>query len=532
MASKKLFGSAAPRKPLAPVADTVNHAGGLAYSLADEAALAQMAATGTFADTFYASGEDQLEKITELANKVSVELLAKVAVYSRENAFMKDSSALLLSVLFARDVELFKKVFNRVVDNGKMLRNFAQIVRSGKAGRKSFGTAGKRAIQNWLNARSDVQLFNDSIGNDPSLADVIKMVHPRGNTPSREAFYAYLLGKEYKNASKEGKESAQLPQIVRDYEAFKLGKKDQRVIPERVNFQMLTALDLSDKEWSKAAEGMGWQATRMNLNTMQRHSVFSDDAIVKKVAAKLASEKDIMAVKAFPYQLLTAFLNADAEVPSRVKNALQDAMEIATKNVPKLKGKVVVAVDSSGSMNSSVTGYRKGATSVVTCNQVASLMAASLMRVCEDTTVMRFDTSAEILNLNARDSVMTNAAKINRSGGGTTVSAPLALMNQKGIKAETVILISDNESWADHSWGNGATALMNEWVAFKKKNPNAKLVLIDITPNTTSQASSRKDILKVGGFSDTVFEVVAAFAENTNNSSEFWLDKINAMVTL
>ena len=32
-----------------------------------------------------------------------------------------------------------KAVFPRVIDNGKMLRNFVQVVRSGTVGRKSFG---------------------------------------------------------------------------------------------------------------------------------------------------------------------------------------------------------------------------------------------------------------------------------------------------------------------------------------------------------------------------------------------------------
>ena len=38
-----------------------------------------------------------------------------------------------------------------------------------------------------------------------------------------------------------------------------------------------------------------------------------------------------------------------------------------------------------------------------------------------------------------------------------------------------------------------------------------KLVCVDIQPYTTSQAPERSDILNVGGFSDAVFKVVAAF---------------------
>ena len=37
------------------------------------------------------------------------------------------------------------------------------------------------------------------------------------------------------------------------------------------------------------------------------------------------------------------------------------------------------------------------------------------------------------------------------------------------------------------------------------------LVCIDLQPYTTTQAPERSDILNVGGFSDAVFSVVAAF---------------------
>ena len=49
-------------------------------------------------------------------------------------------------------------------------------------------------------------------------------------------------------------------------------------------------------------------------------------------------------------------------MPREVREALQDAMEIAIANVPAIDGKVYVCPDVSGSMHSPVTGHRKGAT--------------------------------------------------------------------------------------------------------------------------------------------------------------------------
>ena len=70
-------------------------------------------------------------------------------------------------------------MFGRVVDNGKMLRNFVQIVRSGATGRKSLGSRPKKLVQHWLLSASEAQLLQAAVGNSPSLADVVKMVHPK-----------------------------------------------------------------------------------------------------------------------------------------------------------------------------------------------------------------------------------------------------------------------------------------------------------------------------------------------------------------
>ena len=56
---------------------------------------------------------------------------------------------------------------------------------------------------------------------------------------------------------------------------------------------------------------------------------------------------------------------------------------------------------------------------------------------------------------------------------------------------------------------------MREWNKLKARNPQAKLVCLDIVPNTTAQAVNRDDILNIGGFSDQVFEIIDQFANGT-----------------
>lgn len=211
MANKSIFKSLIGR--VLPRADTRNEAGGRAYEFSPEHTLAQYAATGCTNNTYYVSAEAQVETVLALANAADPLFVAKVAVYARERGAMKDMPALLCAVLAARDGAVLERIFGRVIDSGKMLRNFVQIVRSGVTGRKSLGSRPKRLVRRWLEARTDEEVFFATIGNDPSLADILKMVHPKPASKSREALYGYILGRPH--------DAESLPRVVKDFEAFK-----------------------------------------------------------------------------------------------------------------------------------------------------------------------------------------------------------------------------------------------------------------------------------------------------------------------
>ena len=513
MANRNLFQFV--RGAFTPRTTATNDAGAPAYDRTAKAALAQFAATGCLNATFYATEETQLDRVLELAKQVDVDFLAQTALYARRRGLMKDMPALLCAVLATRDLDRLIEIFPQVIDNGRMLRNFVQILRSGVTGRKSLGSAPKRLVRQWLERANDRQLLEASIGNAPSLADIVKMVHPRPANASREAFYAWLVGKPWNSEA--------LSETLRAFEAWKLDRSgDVPAVP----FQMLTALGLGQKEWSAIAANASWQTTRMNLNTFLRHGVFEDRDLVNRIAKRLADPDAVRRSRVFPYQLLVAYLNAETAVPSRVREALQDALEVSLDNVPSLEARMVVCPDVSGSMQSPVTGYRKGASSKVRCVDVAGLIAAAFLRKNRDARVIPFEINVVPLDLNARDTVMTNATKLaNVGGGGTNCSAPLALLNREKAKADLVVYVSDNESWVDAQRGTRGTAMLEEWNLFRQRNPKARLICIDLVPNLTVQAPDRTDILNIGGFSDTVFDLIGSFASG-DYGAQFWISEI------
>jgi 60 kDa SS-A/Ro ribonucleoprotein len=521
MANKTLFASL--RDALIPQTDTVNSESAPAYALAPKQALAQYAATGCFGRTFYATAHEQLTRVLELCDRVDAEFIARVAIYSRTQSFMKDMPALLCAWLSMRDARLHEAVFARVIDNTRMLRTYIQILRSGVVGRKSLGTAPKRLVREWLASRDENVLFSSSAGQSPSLADIVKMVHPKPSSPKREAFYGYMLGRSH--------DANALPKLVMQFEQFKAGQDLD--VPD-LPFTLLSALPLSRTDWVSIAKNASWQTTRMNLNTFARHGVFEEHGLADLIAARLRDAGEIQRARVFPYQLLTAYQNCDAAVPAEVRDALQDAMELAIANVPSIEGRVVVCPDVSGSMSSPVTGQRAGSTTSMRCIDVAALVAASVLRKNQAATVLPFQQAVVPVDLNSRDSVMTNAGLLaSIGGGGTNCSAPVRLLNERKAKADLVIFVSDNESWVDYmepgqGRGRGA-ALLAEWSEFRRRNPNARLVCLDVQPNETTQAAERADILNIGGFSDQVFEVISAFSSG-QLEADHWIARIEAVV--
>ncbi len=516
MANKSVFASLKGR--LLPVASAKNLAGVPAYTYSDAHALAQLAMTGTFGQTFYQDPMRELTRTLELAQKVDPSFLAKAAVYTRAEGHMKDMPAVLLAVLSGRDPILFQRVFGRVVDNGKMLRTFVQIMRSGQTGRKSLGSAPKRMVANWLINASDRALLQANVGNDPSLADVIKMVHPKPESKAREALFAWIIGKPC--------DVALLPENVQDFLRFK--KTGRGRVPD-VPFQMLTQLELSTKQWAGIAENASWQMTRMNLNTFLRHGVLALPKMRRMIADRLRDPDLIAKARVFPYQLMTAYQALSAEMPEEIREALHDAMELSVQNVPKLRGQVVVAPDVSGSMSGAVTGYRKGATTATRFVDVAGLVSAAVLRRNPSATVLPFEVKVRETRLEPRDTILTNAARLaDQWGGGTNCAAPLQWLLKKGRAPDLVIIVSDNQSWAHNQYGNAGTVMMQAWEKLKQRNPKAKLVCIDIAPYGTTQAKERADVLNIGGFSDTVFDQIAAFASG-EMGPDHWVGQIEAM---
>ena len=512
MANKTLFSSIKSRLSRA---SAINEAGGRAYKLAPKHALAQIAATGTFGNAFYSNAGTQLLELLTLIDQVDDnEFLARLALYARQKAYMKDMPAALLVALSLRDTELMHRVFDRVADNGRVLRTMFQMIRSGQftdsSGKPRVGLSSsvQRAFRRWLNEASTAKLLSASIGNDPSLRDVLRMARPTPKDNQRRALFGWLTDKEV--AKWAPATEADLPIELQSLIAYRASENEdgQALIAgdvDGVRWDLMADAARGPKVWTALVRKMGPQALRMNLNTMLRHDVFKSSAMVDYVAERIANESEIRRSRQFPYQYFAAYLNVADEVPQKIKSALHAAAEIACGNVPRLPGPVVIGLDTSGSMGCAVTGNRgRGATSKMRCVDVAALCAAAILRSNPDSVVIPFDTAAYDAKMDPSDSILSIAARLAKyGGGGTNCALPLEAANDRFANRvfAGAILVSDNQSWIG-TGNRGSTGVMTAWDSFVRnqrklagRGVDPKLVCIDIQPYRTTQTVQRADIM-------------------------------------
>lgn len=542
MANKALFSS---QGSLLPRTDAENEAGGPAYQLEPKHALAQLTATGCFRDTYYAVSEAQLDELLALIAQIDDNVfLAKLAVYARQQAFMKDMPSALLAVLSKRDPQLMHQVFDRVVDNGRMLRTLLQMIRSGQFGRKSLSYSLQRAFQRWLNEASVGKLLSASIGDRPSLRDVLRLARPTPKDNQRRALFGWLTNKEVEKWAPATE--ADLPEQVQRLIAYRKAEsaEPQALIVDNlsIRWDLLADAARGPLVWKAIARQMGPQALRMNLNTLLRRGAFhfengaTDYAMVDYVAGRIADPADVLRSRQFPYQFFAAQLNADETMPQKIRAALNQAAEIACGNVPELPGPVLIGLDTSGSMHAPVTGScRLGFTTAMRFVDVAALFAAAILRRNPDSVVVPFDSEAYEAKVDPQDTVLSLSERLAQYGGGNTdCSLPLVAANTRyrSRRFAGVVLVSDSQSWVYagqpfHGGEYGATGVMTQWKTFvenqKRLSPvrprpsqgeaewGPKLVCVNLQACTTTQASERDDILNVGGFSDAMFSVVASF---------------------
>jgi len=122
-------------------------------------------------------------------------------------------------------------------------------------------------------------------------------------------------------------------------------------------------------QWRLILPGLGFMAALRSLRNLDEAGLTDED--VAPVIARFSDPEQVRRSRQFPFRFLSAYLNA----PSlRWGHALERALDASTGNVPELPGRTLILIDTSASMQMSVS--RNSATTMVEAAALFGLATA------------------------------------------------------------------------------------------------------------------------------------------------------------
>jgi 60 kDa SS-A/Ro ribonucleoprotein len=462
--------------------DTVNLAGGEAFSDDAKLELVSILLTSFVQDQFYRKAGDAkspdkdstLGRICTLIEQLPDKKFAgKAAIYARNEYGMRSISHVVAGELAktVKGKEWVKDFFNRVVrrpdDMTEILAYY--LNKYGKpvpnSLKKGFASAIGRfdpyQIAKWRVESAAVK-----------LVDVVNIVHPK---PTK------------KNGTAINELVADTLRSTETWEA-KLSKSGQEAgsEEEKVEFKADAWADLIN------SKKLGYLAGIKNARNIIEQAPNIVDAFCEFLTDESLIEKSLV----LPFRYVTALEEVEKLSGGNARKvivALNKALDISCSNVPKFLGRTLVALDCSGSMDGKPA-------------KIGSLFAAVLLK-SNDADLILFSNDAKYKTINPLDSTTTIAKSIRFAPGGTNFRAIFQTANQP---YDRIIILSDMQAWVDYN------APIDVFDQYKKKyNCKPHVYSFDLAGYGTLQFP-QEQVYCLAGWSDKCLEVMGLLEKDRN----------------
>lgn len=253
------------------------------------------------------------------------------------------------------------------------------------------------AVRRLYNERS--LLKYDTASHGFRFADVLELVHPQPALDKKvwqSLLFVYALDRRHGRADASATEM--LPIISANLRLRKYAESDASVMldPDILNAAGMTwedALSLVGSKVSKKAlweamiPSMGYMALLRNLRNFDEAGV--SDSVASKVMEKLANPEAVARSRQLPMR----FLSAHRAAPSlRWSYPLEQALSHSLQNIPELRGRTLILVDTSTSMDSA---FSKDGT--LRRWDAATIFGVALGLRCQAGEVVSFSSSARYM---------------------------------------------------------------------------------------------------------------------------------------
>ncbi|MCD6066979.1 MAG: hypothetical protein K0S33_1805 [Bacteroidetes bacterium] len=475
-----------------------NYEGAKAFQLTPELELYSAVVTAGLNDSFYEKADTRLTRIRELMLKNDAQYVAKLAVYARNEMYMRSIPMVLaveLAKLNSGDAVVGKTVSGVVkrADEITELLAYYQLANK-RNGTKKLNKLSKQ-IQKGLavsfNRFDEYQFAKYNRDAEVKLRDALFIVHPKAKDENQQVVFNKIAANELAVPYTWETELSALGQT-------KYANDKEKAAAFRAKWEEL--ID-SGK--------VGYMALMRNLRNILEAKVSASH--VKKVCAYLSNETAVANSKQLPFRFLAAHREIkvmNSEFVTMVLNALEDAVVASVKN---LKGfdentAVLVACDVSGSMQQAVSAKSK-----VMFYDIGLMLGMLMQSKCKRVVSGMFGDTWKVINLPNRgvlanvDQYYKREGEVGYSTNGYKVIDDLIARN---VVMDKVMLFTDCQLWDSRHAGS---SLEKSWNAYKAIAPKAKLYLFDLAGHGNTPLNVQKnDVHLIAGWSDKVFDVLHA----------------------
>lgn len=458
-----------------PTNKTVNKSGHAAYKMSDKSKLVTQVLTSFFnEEKFYGDNSAEMQKTIKAVIADDPRFVAKLAVFARREFNMRSVSHVLTAYL-AHEVngkpytrEVVKAVSLRGDDVTEIMACYLNIFG------KPIPNALKKGISDSLLGFDEYTLAKyKGDGNAVKMRDLLCLCRPTPKDEAQSAMWKRLLNGELETPY--------------TWEAE------------------LSAKGNTAEVWEELIDSkkVGYMALLRNL----RNILTANPSNVEKALEYLENPEAVRKSKQLPFRYLSAYKELANIGGSRVFDALENAVEASIENMPKFKGTTVIAVDISGSMGATVSAKSK-----VRCSEIAMLLGLMANKICDNSIFYVFNSYIEKYAVSRRSGILETAM---REGcyGGTRMHLPFTKMLEDNVKADRIIVLSDNECNGGYC-GSPVQAYADE---YRRKSGNDIWVhAIDLQGYGTQQFSGKKTNV-IAGWSEKVFQFIELAEQGEGN---------------
>ena len=332
--------------------ETINHAGAKAYTLTPEMELYSAVVTTMLSDAYYeksnnSDGTKRLERIRSLVGQVNPSFVARLAVYAREQMYIRSAPVVLAGELAKvhNGDGLVGQLVGRIVqrpDEIMELLAYYQVMNQ-RTGTKKLNRISKqmqKGLATAFNKFDEYQFAKYERDTAVKLRDALFLVHPKAKDDAQQLVFDKIVN------------SSLSTPYTWETELSALGQRQFATEAEKQAAVRAKWEELID------SGRMGYMAMLRNLRNMLEAGV--SGVHVERLCTYLSNERAVAKSKQLPFRFLSAYRELKA-LPLGHVPMLLDALEAAIcLSIANLRGfdantSVVVACDVSGSMQKAVS---------------------------------------------------------------------------------------------------------------------------------------------------------------------------------